>query len=258
MIPALRRTGYRRDPARRFVGELGDLRAASNLPRSVSLAEFAPPVFDQGPTGSCVGHARVRALMIARAHAGKPLEFLPSMADVYRLARCYSRENWADPLTDDGSDPLVTLDVMRSWGVRAAGPMARDGRFSDCELETINEPPTLANLESSALFRFFRDYQIRGSNKAEQIRRALANGHPVSLDVSGGSASWQEYAGGVIHVSQNEPLDHYVTLEGYDGEHFMGANSWGEDWGGFAGHFVVDTSVIEHAQDVLVAVEDEK
>ena len=54
---------------------------------------FAPPVFDQGPTGSCEGHSSAGCTAMVFAKQGQPLPWIPSMDDLYRLARCIDRGN---------------------------------------------------------------------------------------------------------------------------------------------------------------------
>jgi hypothetical protein len=138
-------------------------------------------------------------------------------------------------------------------------------RYSDCEPFTVNDDPTLGELEEGASFRFFEDYQIWGPDKSGAVREALSQGLAVCIDVAGGSAQWQDYEHekGAL-TNDGSPTDHYVTIIGCRGGHFFGHNSWGPDWGvwdafvGSRGAFVADESVIEAASDIIVCVEHDE
>lgn len=255
-------TGYRFNADRRAISHFASYRRlmAGDVPAHASLTAFAPRIFDQGQTGSCVGHSRARGIFTARAAAGHPLTFVPSPVDLYRLARCYERDNWADPIADEGSDPVDTIDAAATFGVRPMGPMAQDGRYSDAEPATVNDMPGFGDLEIDREFRLLDDYQIKdfGTSRIQLVKRAIAAKLPVCLDVAGGSKQFQNYGGGVLH-GDNSQLDHYVILLGYqtnaDGTTtFEGHNSWGLDWG-MIGAFLADESLVQKSSDLIVCVE---
>ncbi len=257
-----RPTGYRRNLGRRLLSSF-DIHAhtlLATLPQSFSLSRFAPAIFDQDMTGSCVGHARSRGIATARMAAGHALPFIPSPADLYRLARCYERNDWALPLVDQGSDPVDTIDAVRTWGVRAMVPVLE--RYSDAAVETINDLPTLEDLEADHYVLLLNDYQITdtGAARIQAVCQALAAGYPVCIDVAGGASQFQTYDNNSppLH-SDGHPLDHYVCLVGYakgsTGTMFEGHNSWGVNWGQ-DGVFQADESVIQVAGDLIVCVED--
>ncbi len=253
-------TGYQRNPNRRALPAFGTQHhrlGAAGVPSSVDLARFSPPIFDQGQTGSCVGHARARGIATARMYAQHPLTFVPSPKEIYGLARCFERNEWSMPLVDAGCDPVDSIDAVMTFGV---GPMLslRD-RYSDCDPATINEVPTLGALETAAGFTLLNDHQVAsfGAQRLTDVCAALASGYPVCIDVAGGAAQFQNYTRGVLHAD-GQPLDHYVCLMGYRVENgatvFEGHNSWGLDWG-VAGTFDADESVIQAAGDLIVCVE---
>ncbi len=251
-------TGYRRNPSRRplpsFVVD-EHRRGVIHAMATVDLSGFAPPIFDQGPTGACVGHARSRGIFTARGAAGRPMAFVPSPKGIYQIARCYERSSWGAPLEDGGADPVDSIDGVRIWGVK---PMVGlPDRYSDCASETVNENPTLGELETSREFRLLDDYQIveTGSARIASVQHALAAGYPVCIDVAGGASQFQDYAGGVrMLTADGAPLDHYVCLVGYNASGFLGHNSWGEEWG-YRGTFWADASVIQASADIIVCVE---
>lgn len=231
-------------------------RTAGALPARADLEPYAPPIFDQGSTGSCVGHARSRGIYAAAAAGARPLCFIPSPVDLYRLARCYERGDWGAPLVDDGCDPVDTLDAARRWGIRPMmGPLA-EGRFSDADPATVNDNPTLAELQADRFTRVADDRSIT-QDPVRETMQALASGHPVCIDVAGGSAAWQTYdnASGPL-MATFARLDHYVVLLGYETQAggavlFHGHNSWGTGWGRKGG-FAADSSVVRAALDLIV------
>jgi C1A family cysteine protease len=64
----------------------------------------------------------------------------------------------------------------------------------------------------------------------EQIKTAIYNYGPVSVDVNG---SFSSYTGGVYDRCNTSSTNHMVTLEGWDeeGGYWIMRNSWGADWG---------------------------
>ncbi len=253
--------GYKRNPGRleaprftrhQLMGHHG------TAPAMVNLAPFAPPIFDQGQTGSCVAHARSRGIYTARGVAQRPMSFIPSPDDIYKLVRCYMRLDWDSPLTDDGSDPVDSIDAVQTWGVRPMGK-SLDGRFSDCDVSTVNELPRLDNLEADSEFQLLDDRQIldTGANRIAAVMQCLAMGYPVCIDVAGGGKEFQEYSGGILKGDGTE-LDHYVVIVGYAktaaGVVFDIHNSWGLDWG-VAGTAEAAESVINAAGDLIACIE---
>lgn len=257
--------GYRRNPNRKALPHLAASHLGASYPQAVSLSKWAPPIFDQGDTGSCVGHARARGIYIARAVAGNPLPFIPSPAMLYKLARCL--ENYAGgALHDEGCDPVDSLEAVKAWGIT---PMVTlDGRFSDADPATINAPPTLRDLEKAAELRLLEDYEVRvtGKQRRDLVCQALASGYPVCIDVAAGNDDWYSYRNMGCLTNKGRPTDHYVCLTGYfinpdDSLIIRGHNSWGTNWGirdsdlGTDGTFIADESVLQAATDIIVCID---
>lgn len=260
----MRHCGYRRNPLRRerplFSSHFAALNASPKPLESVSLAPFDPPIFDQGVTGSCVGHARARGIYISRAASGKPLPFIPSPSEIYKLALCYERIDWHTPLVDSGCDPVDSIEAVSLLGVKGMTPLP--GRFSDADPDTITIAPTLESIEEDHKFPLLNDHLIteKGKERARLFCAAITAGYPVCFDVPGGSDEWQSYTGGIL-VANRQQLDHYVCAIGYGIDSqgaltVIGDNSWGDEWG-FSGRFFADESVLQAATDVIVCVEDE-
>lgn len=249
--------GYVRNPLRRAlyrytppVASVFTLPASMDLRPQALLADgTSVGVLDQGQTGSCVAHATALSLVIARRTQGRPLPWVPSPSLLYGIARCLELR-WGDPLTDSGCDPVDLIDAVQKWGMKAMGP-SPDGRNSDVDPATVNLFPDLLSLEYAADLLTFGDYQIT-SNSIGTTLLALASGHPVRIVVPGGDAGWQNYNGGILSDTGG-PLDHCVTIVGYDPTGFIGRNSWGIGWGD-AGDFKCDNSVVARSTECIVTV----
>lgn len=258
-------TGYRRNTSRRNPPSFARHRLASTqFPSSASLQQYEPPIFDQDGCGSCTACARARQIATAFAANGRPLPFVPSQSGLYRVTGCLERPDWTVPLQDNGRDPVDTLAAAQQFGIGPTGPMAPDGRYSDCDPATINDNPKLDELVNDAHVRLLGDYAITATGDARYalIASAIGNGKlPVCLDVSGGWSAFQNYSGGVLVADSTQPLDHYVCATGYRFDstgriQLDVANSWGIGWGE-AGRIWLDQSFIDCAQDLIVCVAQE-
>src|SRR5262249_33647257 len=121
------------------------------------------------------------------------------------------------------------------WGLRRMQPLP--DRYSDADPATVNDEPSLGDLEEDASSMLVGDYGIYsyGAQRVQEVCTAIANGIPVCCAIAGGSAAFQNSSGGVLGPL-NAPLDHYVCIIGYetsaDGSKvFMIRNSWSEYWG---------------------------
>lgn len=251
----IRGKGYRPDPAGH---QRTPLRAIAHrlgaVPASATLEAYAPRVMDQGQTGSCTGHATACAISTALAAAGTPLPFMPSPAGIYTLGRVLGRTSPVLPLTDDGAEPNQVMRGISGFGVRAMGPLASDGRYSDAEFATINDEPTLLELEADARAILLGEYSV---STPEDVALALANKIPVTVAVEADTDAFQNYSGGVLEP-MGTALDHYVTLIGYTtttaGLVFTLRNSWSEDWGIRGDAFVSEEAVRQFGDMVAMKV----
>ncbi len=212
---------------------------AAELPASVDLRPFAPPVLDQNECGSCVGHAIACAVATSFARLGTPLGFVPSPRSVYCLARCIDRQGPADPLTDEGSMPNQAVRSLSEWGVRPMLLPSPLGFNSDCDATNVNDEPTLGDLEQDATSLVLGQYEIDsfGAQRVEDLCAALASGFAVTCAVSAGNETWQGWkpSRGPLGAQHPVELDHYVWFCGYrtaNGKRiFRIRNSWSHEWG---------------------------
>lgn len=246
---------HKRTPFGNFARRLG---IASLPPSALVLASFLPSVLDQGQTGSCTGHASACAIFTEFAARGEPLGFVPSPAEIYRNGRAIDRADPSVVLTDDGAQPNQVYRAIEEFGVRAMGPMAL-GRYSDADPATINVEPQWGDLETEALTLLVGDYEIvtTGDARIVDVQTALVAQRPVTIAIAGGSDAFQGYTGGVLGLL-SAPLDHYVTLYGFDTDPingqliFYGRNSWGTGWGE-SGNFRLGQECIAELGDLVVA-----
>jgi len=249
--------GHKRTPFHHFAA-----RHPKAAEFSASCEANLPPVLDQNGSGSCVGHATACAIYAGCKAAGDPLPWVPSPDNNYRLARCVDRMPRPDGslprLVDEGAQPNQAFRAFEEWGVRPMGPRPPDGRMSDVDPRTVNDEPSLGDLEKDAESLLLGEYGIYtyGAQRGLDVRTAITNGFPVCAAVPGGSAAWQNYSGGVIGAT-GEPLDHYVTIFAYervaDGTFvYTLRNSWGEGYGE-NGNVRVNEAALNEFSDLVVA-----
>lgn len=234
-----------RPPARRFALHPA---ASSPVPASSDLRPFAPPVLDQGQTGSCTGHAMAAAVATSFAASGTPLGFVPSPSEIYRNGRALERvpklDGSFDQLQDNGAEPALVLAAVNTYGVEPTH--AADGASSDADPATINDEPTLYDLERERDVRPVDDVEIEDCKNGRpvadvcaDIARALGSRRAVTFG-TWVSTSFFNYAPGTVLGSQdlNDPQGggHAICFLGHrteaDGSlSFRVRNSWSASWG---------------------------
>jgi len=210
----------RRD--RIFVARPATLRA---LPPRVDLRAQHPPVYDQGPLGSCTAQAIAAALEFAQARQGQADVFTPSRLFIYYNERAI----------------LGTVD-------EDSGAMLRDGIKSVARQGGPHEslwPHLVARFRRKPSAAAYRDglrheairYQ-RLPQSIEQLLGCLADGYPFVF----GFSVYESFESGAVAQSGVVPLPrrgealiggHAVAAVGYDQprQRFLIRNSWGRSWG---------------------------
>lgn len=178
-------------------------------------------LLNQLQTNACVAFAFALAIFL-RAHIlGIVIDF-PSVLAIYAQAR-------PEPLTDDGCYPRDAAKKLKSWGTCSEKRWPFDEK-------KVNEPLPLDVLEADVQVSGY--YRLTGSGQelASQIRQALSAGYPVPFGQEVDD-EFENYSGGVIGAWVGPSLGgHMSCLVGYrkaaDGTYeYLGANSWGEDFG---------------------------
>lgn len=261
-----RAKGYIPDPAGHRSNGFHLLAAASRpdslIPASVDMSPDAPPVMDQNQCGSCTGHGTACGLYTALKQAGQPLSFVPSPRGLYDVARCIDRADPSMPLGDDGAMPNSVMRGVSEWGVRPIHAPTSAGEYSDCEPANVNIEPTLAELTEDSSESFVGWYRISatGAARTQQLRQALAAGHPVGVGtfVASSFENWRAGDPPCGAQDQNDPQGggHWVCAIGYRTEaggatSFRLRNSWGTTWGD-NGDIWVTEAFMDEASDLYV------
>ncbi|MFA9262919.1 MAG: C1 family peptidase [Undibacterium sp.] len=206
------------------------------VPARVDNEPYFPPVKDQSRQGACVGFATNTGIEARMNYLNTPVEPLSNQG-TYVLARCVDRVPTANgvlpPLEDEGSRPNQAMRALTEWGIPLLSKRPDDD-------DTVNDEPTLDEIESAAKFRVKGQYEIKGYGKdrIDQIKNALAQGFPLCFAVMVDTA-FEEWDGR-SPIGLPDPADilggHYLCAMGYDTTHsglievkFM--NSWGVKWG---------------------------
>jgi len=196
----------------------------AELPRKVDLRAQCPPVYDQGPLGSCTANALAGAYAFC-LKAQKKQAFVPSRLFLYYNERAMEGH--------------VGMD---------SGAQLRDGMKSLNKDGICPEPLWPYDIESftvqppAAVYRAALDHQAlsyqRVLQSLTQMKGCLAEGFPIAL----GFAVYESFESPAVARSGEGPLPapeerrlggHAVLAVGYDDAagRFLLRNSWGAQWG---------------------------
>lgn len=216
------------------------------LQPSVDLAIYQPPIYDQGPTGSCTAHSGSGSVATAFSAAGMPLGFIPSPDLLYKITRALERAH-ATPaghalpgLTDSGAELADVVAVLSRYGMKSMSAPTPDGRQSDVTLDGVNLEPDLTALEMAGDHTIAGAYAIdtKASDASDVIAAALMSGIPVLVAFYVDSKFEQmgpNDVAGVPDESDPNGGGHAVYLSGYrtnaaGAREFRLTNSWGSAW----------------------------
>lgn len=198
------------------------LRGAADRPAAVDLRDRWPPILDQGATNSCVGHAW--ASMLDFLHPD------PAYASGVQVPSSRRFIYWG-------------ANVRAGTAGRDEGAYIRDGakvvaggvphelacRFSVAKITT--PPNKVAFTQASRRRKIASYHPIR--TKAEMLQ-CLADGYPfvAGFTVYSNMLSEEVDRTGEIPMPAGSiEGGHAITVCGYDGSHFLFANSWSPAWG---------------------------
>lgn len=228
------------------------------LPEAFSAEHHEAPILDQNACGSCGGHGTAQALVVSHSYAGRPLGFVPSPGDIYRVTRAIERARdtpsaMALPALEDvGVYPSDVMHALERWGVRPMRAPSPLGFATDVDQLNVNNEVDLADLEESGKRIVTGQYRVdeTAPDMVEQLCASLlkcgAVGIGVFVDTS--FELWSPASGPLraIDLDLEDPAGggHWLAVTSYrtlanGTKAFRGPNSWTEAWGD-RGHFEID------------------
>ena len=189
-------------------------------------------VMDQGAMQSCVAHAI--------SYAARALGFASNLSRlfVYWNARHYHGETRSDA----GTFLRTAIKSLASLG------FCPEDVWPYSPALVLERPPLAAYQRAYRCRRAFayRRIEETGSARCDAIRRALASHRSVVF----GTRVPKKFVGGDEYLVTPPSVDeigggHALTLLAYDGNTFIGPNSWGPTWGRRQGWFVVTAPYLE-------------
>lgn len=196
----------------------------SRLPSKVDLREKCPPVYDQGPLGSCTAQAIAAAYQFELGDAGKP-DMMPSRLFIYYNERVMLG-------TVDTDSGAMIRDGFRSVAKQGACP-------ESMWTYTVNRftwQPSTECYETGEQHRLRRYARVQRSPR--QFKGCLAHGRPFVF----GFAVYDSFESAEVARTGEAPMPamgeellggHAVLAVGYDdaSQRFLCRNSWGATWG---------------------------
>lgn len=195
------------------------------LPGRVDLRRLCPPIWDQGPLGSCTAHAIAAALQFNQIKQRLADTFVPSRLFIYYNER-----------------------LMEGTVDEDAGAMIRDGIKSVAKEGAPHEPlwpyvlTRFRDKPSPAAYADARRHPAvlyeRVTPEIRQLRGCLAAGYPFVF----GFSVYTSFESNAVASSGRVPMPksrermvggHAVLAVGYDhpARRFLVRNSWGPSWG---------------------------
>jgi len=220
--------------------------SASEAVKPSDLRPFSTYREDQKRTNSCVAQSLTKALEV-RHVIEQDEDIQLSAMYLYYVTR--QRMNPPETNKDFGTYIWLAADTIRTLGV------CREDLWP-YRAKSVFEHPNWGVMRNAYEHRIKGHYKITsiGSTRVRAVQLALTNQYPVVFGAHIG-ANWTRYKGGVIEpVGKAKTIGgHAMVLLGWDGENFIGENSWGEGWGE-RGWFRCSPQVIKEAFDLWVIV----
>lgn len=198
------------------------------LPDRVSYEQHVEAIYDQFGS-SCVGWGLGRGWHVRARIQGDSAAPFPSAPAIYSLAR--SAEDPTAPLVDGGAYPRLGLYAISKLGVLPLERWNDPGQLNDRpDWEALRESADCRGIQYARLFGI------------DDIRRALAAGHPVAVGYQV-DQSFVDYAGGTWDGMLGPAKGgHCTCLIGYEPGRLRGVNSWSYDWGESGLYWISDAA----------------
>lgn len=174
-------------------------------------------------TSSCVGNAVIKALEINEKIKKGTYTDLSRLA-VYFLARELMGPQHVQK--DAGCYISAAMDALRRFGV------CEENMWPFDPLK-VNLPPFWSAMRKAYKHKITDFYKIeaRKSDRVDQVIKALAGNKPVVFGTNIGN-KWSSYNGkDALGIPKETTGAHATVLLGWNGNFFIGENSWGRNWG---------------------------
>ena len=216
-------------------GSTEAMSAMAALPAKVDLRGQFPPVYNQGPMGSCTGFA------IAKGLGEYVLKKQNRHVELSGLYLYYQERKMEGSLNEDAgaliSDGMKVLDNL-GCAPEKDHPYLPMSKWSDAKAlqEYLTMKPGNDDVAAGKTYRIAGRKQI---TSLRGIRKSLADGMPVVFGIAIFESFQSEKAAktGVIpmpNVEKEEMMGgHAVVAVGYDNakQVLIMRNSWGKEWG---------------------------
>ena len=213
------------------------------------------PVLDQESTSECVGFALSCSITETFKAQGRPLPERVAPHSIYIPARCLDREDYNQPLIDDGSMPSQAFRSIGEFGVTGESKWP----FNPA---TVNDEPRLDKIERMSQCKLAGHYKVydRGDALVERVRQALAARLAVFFAINV-TRAFEDYTSGVMNAGDHllsgevlgghalHALDYDTSESGLTVVRFK--NSWSTGWGE-DGYGRCDDSFIRRWSDVYI------
>lgn len=210
--------------------------ALSVMPEEIDNDRFVEQIYDQLATSSCTGWASTRVWHMRTRLQGDMSAPYPSAYDNYSKGRAGLSGSPNAPLIDDGCALRFNMLALAKLGVVPLDKWNDPAR--------VNERVDWELLREASDTRGVQYARVRG---AEEIRRAIANGHPVAVGFRV-DTSFEDYRGGVWDGPKGADRGgHATALIGFKSGAIRGCNSWNTSWGESGLYWVAD-HVVETAE----------
>ncbi len=194
----------------------------STLPPRTRNAKVAPPIWNQGQTGSCFGHGMAGQITTTFAAHGKPLPSPVSPDFVYKVTRAIDRVNVNTPLQDVGSQPNSGVRALALWGADVesetdGGRTATSPDYTSYLEAHVNDEPKLGDMEkaSKRIITGFNQVADDDPDKLVKLRQSLASGHTFGTGIDAGGDNFQRADGRQpLGFCGSEP-DHWIHIVDY-------------------------------------------
>jgi C1A family cysteine protease len=206
------------------------------LPLKVDLRAQLPPVYAQGPIGSCTAQSICAAFHFCQMKE-KLYNFAPS-----RLFTYYTTRDLEGTVNEDSGAML--RDTIKSINKFGACPES----IWPYDINKLTVKPTVTCYDTASRHTAVAYYQV--SQNLNQMKGCLAEGYPFAF----GMTVYDSFEGddvantGVVQMpSPDEQVvgGHAVLVVGYDDsqQRFIVRNSWGSEWG-MGGYFTLPYAYI--------------